>query len=116
MKDYDIEFASKLFDNGKFTELYEFISVFVEAREPNALYFYSKISLSEWNESGDQFDQRRLKLLSESSDGGIGEASYQLACCYLYGEGLEIDRDKAEFYIDRAIEAGHASAKLLKQQ
>jgi len=115
MDKLEIEKANKLYDEGKPDELYKLIKSYIENRDSYALYLYSSISLSEWNESGEQFDERRISLLHESSDGGVGDASYQLACCYLYGEGVEMNRDKAELYVDRAVALGHVSAKLLNE-
>ena len=111
-----ISLAEELHSQGKAKELYELIKLDVEKEDPYAMYFSSTISLNEWHESEEEFDERRIRCLKKSVEGKVPAAAYQLACCYLYGEGVARDWEKGRYYARLASEYGHPHAGALLDQ
>jgi tetratricopeptide (TPR) repeat protein len=116
MNSLEIAKAKDLHAQGKAEELYHFIKKYLDKNDPYAIYFYSTISLADWNESYDQQESRRIKLLIESADGDVPEAAYQLACCYLAGDGVEMSWDRAVEYIKKAMEKQYEPAIVMHAQ
>lgn len=116
MNPSEIAKAKNLYEQGQVQELYSFIKKHLDQHDPYAKYFHSTLSLSDWNESLDEQDSRRIKLLIESADCGVPEASYQLACCYLSGDGVEMNWDKAGEYIQKAMEKNYEPAIVMYAQ
>ncbi|WP_020560563.1 SEL1-like repeat protein [Thiofilum flexile] len=111
MNALEIARAKKLYDQGSARKLYNYIKKYLDRHDPYAPYFYSTISLTEWNESYEQGESRRVKLLIESADAGVPEAAYQLACCYLSGgDGVERNWNTALKYIKQAMEKNYEPA------
>ena len=111
-----ISFAEELQSQGKAKELYELIKIDVEVEDPYAMYFFSTISLEEWHESDEEFDERRIRCLKKSVEGKVAVAAYQLACCYLYGEGVALDWERGKHHAKLASEYGHPHAGALLDQ
>ncbi|TAA47263.1 SEL1-like repeat protein [Corallincola spongiicola] len=116
MNDKDREKIEEFYDREEIDELYIFLKSHIEKEEPYALYIYSSFSLPIWNETDEEFDERRIRLLKKSSSLGCPEAMYQLACCYLYGEGIERDVSKCIECATQAANLGYKYAETLLEQ
>lgn len=101
-----------MFNNGELEELYTIINPMLEERDGDALYFYSCFSLSDWNESHEQFEKRSLKLLIEAAEKGVPEALYKLAVFYSIGDNVKKDDIKASNLFMKAAKQGHPRSKL----
>lgn len=112
MNQDEISKATKLYDGGLIEKLYEFIKPFIEKNDPYALYFYSRFSLSEWEESDEDFDQRSFSLLSKAAEAGVVEAMYQLSSLYFTGDTVSMNQQVGQGYLDRAAELNYGPAKL----
>lgn len=104
--------ANNLFDSGLTSELYEFIKPFLKVNDPIAMYFYSCVSLSEWNESDEDFDRRNIELLEKSASAGFAPAMYRLSALYFTGDKGKIDVVAGKRLLDEAFEMGYGPAKL----
>lgn len=116
MNKSQISLAKKLHSQGNAEELYEHIKLDINREDPYAMYFYSTISLVEWDETAEEFDKRRLRCLKKAVDGEVADAAYQLASIYLYGEGVIQDREQGKYYAKLANKFGHPHAKALLDQ
>lgn len=100
--------ALKLYENGNLQDLYKFIRPHLDKDDPYAHFLYSKFSLSEWNESDEEFERRYIKHLKLASDGKIPDAMYTLGQLHLYGlDGAEKDERKTTQLLKEAAELGH---------
>ena len=112
MNEDEIRKANELFEGGLISDLHYFIRVFLEKNDPYALYFYSRYSLAEWNESDEEFNLRNLDSLTKAANGGVAAAMYRLSSLYYTGENVEVDRCKGMAYLDKALALGYGFAKL----
>lgn len=112
MNKEEISKANKLYDEGVTDELYEFIAPFLKEEDPHAFYFYSRFSLPEWNESGEEHDRRYVELLTKAAEGGVAEAMYRLSSLYFTGEIVTFSTETGRRYLDRARELNFGEAKL----
>ena len=104
--------ALELFEEGNLEELYELIKPYIDSEDALALNLYSKFSLNSANESIEEFDARSMTLKLRASELGLAEASYTLACEYMYGgDAFDRDMDKSAFFFERAIDQGDINAK-----
>ena len=110
------EKAIALLDEGECSKVYKLIKDDIKLNDLFALYLYSTFSLPEWHESAEESDQRRIQLLTEAAKGGVSEAAYQLACCYLYGEGINRDLNLALKYAQNSSDLGYRHATTLAEQ
>lgn len=107
--------AFQLHKEGDAGALFKLIQPFLEKDDPYAHYFYSRIGLTEWNESVEAMERRMLKHLQIAAEGGVPEAKFHLGCMHLWGEdgvGVEKDQIKCARLIKEAAEAGHSEAKI----
>ncbi|HAM72148.1 MAG TPA: hypothetical protein DCM86_10940 [Verrucomicrobiales bacterium] len=51
------------------------------------------------------------RWFQRAADQGVAEAQYRLAVCYLNGQGVAQDPDKATLFLRKAAEQGHAGAQ-----
>lgn len=56
--------------------------------------------------------ERGVRLLQNAVDCGVGQAAYQLGCCYSKGIGVKKDAQQAERYFIQAAEWGGSQEKL----
>jgi len=110
------EKALALLEVGECSKVYRLIKDDIESENFFALYLYSKFSLPEWHESAEKSDRRRIELLNKAAKGKIPEAAYQLACCYLYGEGIKRDLEFALVYAKESAALGYVPALILEEQ
>lgn len=112
MNQEEISKANKLYDAGLVYELYEFIEPFLEKDDPYAFYFSSRFSLSDWDESDEEFDKRSLDLLTKAADEGVVEAMYRLSSFYFTGDIVEMNLETGKRYLDSAARLNYGPAKL----
>lgn len=116
MNKKEIELVQSCHENGDAEGIFNLIKKYLDQDEPNALYYYSTISLPEWNESEVEMDERRVSLLKRAASGGVPVAMYQLACVYLYGEGVQRDREKGVHFARLSAESGYKYGQELLDQ
>jgi len=102
--------AKKLLNEYKFSECHELIKHDVENGDPAALFIASHISLDP-NESGEHFDKRRLKMITQAADAGYAEACRTLGFAYSHGDEVDVCFKKSAIYYERAISGGNRHAK-----
>lgn len=107
----EINTAYGFFENRRMRELHNYLEPFLKLNDPYALYFTSHYSLPEWNESGEEFDQRTSNLRIEAAEAGIAPAMYQLAGDYFNGDVVQKNVQKGRAYMERAIALGHGPSK-----
>jgi TPR repeat protein len=112
MNQYDISKANELYEKGLVSELNEFLKPFLDNDDPYALYFCSRFSLVEWDETDEEFDQRSLVFLTKAAKADVVEAMYQLSSLYFTGDTVVKDVAKGKRYLDRALELNFGPAKM----
>ena len=105
--------AFELHEEGDAQALFLLIQPFLEKDDPYAHFFYSRIGLTEWNESVEAMERRMLKHLQIAAEGGVPDAKFHLGCLHFVGDdGAEKDQIKCARLIKEAAEAGHSEAKI----
>jgi TPR repeat protein len=83
----------------------------IKGKNPEALFLYSMFSVS-GEETDEEFEQRSISLLKESSDLGYAPAMYALAVCYKFGDLVPKDVSRSQALFKKSADAGYARAKL----
>lgn len=104
--------ADEIYNNASMSELYGFIKPFLDNNDPYAFYYYSKFSLSEWDESDENYDKRYVTSLTKAADGGVADAMYILSALYFTGDSVEQSRETGRKYLDEAVSLNLGKAKL----
>lgn len=112
MNDLEISKAQELSDCGLTREMHDFIKPFLDDNDPYAIYLSGSYSLSEWNETAEEFDRRNIECLLRASNQGVAPAMYRLSSAYYTGEYLNVDMDLYKHYLSKAFELGFGPAKL----
>lgn len=107
--------AEKDIDHGRLLSAKRKLLPLVECKNAEAMFLYAIFSIN-GDETEDEFDKRRLSLLSESSELGYAPAIYGLAVCYYYGDGVEENRELSSSLFQLAAEKGYGKAKLSHAQ
>jgi TPR repeat protein len=89
---------------------YTLIEPLLVARNPGALYLYSRFSIAE-RESEKEFEMRSIRMLREASDAGYLPAVYSLALCHEVGDLVEANPAYAASLFKAAAEKGYPKAK-----
>jgi TPR repeat protein len=85
----------------------------LEKDDPYVLYFCSSFSLSEWDESNEDYDNRYVDYLTKAAEGNVAEAMCRLSSLYFTGEIVAVNIEIGKGYLDRAMELNLGLAKLL---
>jgi TPR repeat protein len=101
-----LEEAEKALDAIGAKAAYELLEPLIAERNAAALFLYACFSIS-GEETDEEFDARRIKLLRETASLGYAPAIYQLAMCYEIGDLVERDTVLASALYKQAAEAGY---------
>jgi len=112
MNQEEVSKANKLYDEGSMSKLYDFIKPFLDKDDPYAFSFYSRFSLSEWNESDEENDARYVDCLAKAAEGNVPEAMYRLSTLYSVGDIVQLNIEKGKHYMESALKLGYSPAKL----
>jgi TPR repeat protein len=89
---------------------YKLLEPLLAARNPGALYLYSRFSIAE-KESEKEFEMRSIRMLREAADAGYLPAVYSLAICHEVGDLVEADPGYAASLFKAAADKGYPKAK-----
>ncbi|MBF7073971.1 sel1 repeat family protein [Glaciecola sp. MH2013] len=110
MRESELLLANTMLENAEFKKLLDFLEPFLKQDDGDAILLSRQFGLDEWNESAEEFEERRLKCLKKAAAQEHPEALYSLSALYLNGEHVELDIELGKAYLDRSLELGFDKA------
>ena len=96
----NLTIAAQFIELGELSEAIKLLSPLLAKGNAEAEYLYASLGVSD--ESLEQFNLRRLKLLESAAKKSHAGANYELSVMFDAGDGVNTDKKRAYDYLERA--------------